>query len=442
MRSLHAPIAFAIAALAASTPALAQISHPPAGATVMTPPGSSATAPAGPLLTLALALKMAREDNPELSGARHELGAAEGARVQAGAWLNPTLETLLEDQRAETRTTTIALSQPLELGGKRDARIAAADRAIDIARIQLLGKELDLEADVTAAFFAALIAQDRVNLARASLDLARRGSDAAGKRVTAGKVSPVEETKAKVAEAEVRRALIQASGELKTSLAQLRAAIGSGPAIAGVDGDALAIPDIPSAEQASGLIDTSPAVVEARLQTQRQQALVDLEQAKRIPDLTFTVGAKRDAELARNQAVLGLSIPLPVFDANRGNIQEAYRRRDKAEDLARATEVRLRAEAAAARQRFETSVEEVDALKREILPGAQSAFDAATKGYELGKFSYLDALDAQRTLLQARAQYLQALADAHRSATDLNRLIGTPATAAAVAAAAPTKERP
>ena len=435
MRSLYASVAFAIVALAASTCVLAQSSFPSAGAALSAAAGAAASPPP---LTLSLALQRALEANPDLSGARNELGAAEGARIQAGAWLNPSVEALVEDTRPETRTTTIALSQPIELGGKRDARMAAADRAIDIARAQLTARQYELQASVTAAFFAALIAQDKVSLARASLDLARRGSDAAGKRVTAGKVSPVEETKARVAEAEVRLQLLQAEGELKTALQQLRAAIGSGPAIAGVDGNALDIPAMPSDEQARGLLDSAPALLEARLEIQRQQALLELERAKRLPDVTLTLGAKRDAELARNQAVLGVSIPLPVFDANRGNIQEAYKRRDKAEDLARATEVRLGAEVAAARQRFETAALEVAALKREILPGAQSAFEAATKGFELGKFGYLDALDAQRTLLQARAQYLRALGETHRSASDLNRLIGTPGTAAAALA----KDRP
>ena len=66
-------------------------------------------------------------------------------------------------------------------------------------------------------------------------------------------------------------------------------------------------------------------------------------------------------------------------------------------------------------------------LQSEILPGAQSAFDAARKGFELGKFDYLETLDAQRTLLQARTQHLRSVADVHRSATDLDRLLGIPA---------------
>ena len=146
----------------------------------------------------------------------------EGARVQAGVFQNPTLSVEVEDVRRDTRTTTVLLSQPFELGGKRGARIEAAERAIDVARAQLETKYADIRANVTAAFFATLISQDRVRLAQASLELARTGSETAGKRVTAGKVSPVEETKAKVAEANVRLELVQARGELQTNLYQLR----------------------------------------------------------------------------------------------------------------------------------------------------------------------------------------------------------------------------
>ncbi|MDM0047019.1 TolC family protein [Variovorax dokdonensis] len=375
-------------------------------------------------LTLASAWQQALNGNPDLAAARSEIAASEGARIQAGAFPNPTLDVGLEDQRTKTRTTTVLLSQPIELGGKRAARIESAERGIDVARTQLDAKRLDIQANVTAAFFAALVAQERVSLAKASLDIARRGAEVAGKRVAAGKVSPVEETKAKVAQSSAGLELAQAQGDLRTSLAQLRAAIGSGPAIERVDGNAVQTPRLPSPAEVAARLDDAPAVREARLEVRRLEALSDLERAKRIPDLTVTVGATRPNEIARNQAVLGVSIPLPIFDTNRGNIQEAMRRQDKAEDLAKATELRVRTEASVALQRMETALSLVGTLQDEILPGAQLALDAATKGFELGKFNYLDALDAQRTLLEARSQYLNALAEAHKSSADLQRLLG------------------
>lgn len=418
------PIAFAIAAFAGNS-ALAQT---PGGAALSAPPQATATAGvASPALTLAQAIQFARDSNPELSAARREVEAVEGARIQAGVFQNPTLSVELEDPRRDTRTTTFMLSQPLELGGKRSARVAAAERAVEVARVQLEAKEAELRADVTAAFFATLIAQERVRLAQASLDLAHTGSQAAWKRVTAGKVSPVEETKAKVAEANVRLELVQARGELQTNLQLLRALTTRTTGLEAVDGNALAMPPPPSPEALEERIANAPAMRQARLEVRRFGALSDLERAKRLPDITVSAGAKRAQESGRSQAVIGISVPLPVFDTNRGNIVEALRRQDKAEDEAQALALRLRADVGAARQRHLTATSEVTALRAEILPGAQSAFDAATRGFELGKFSYLDALDAQRTLLQARSQYLRSLADAHRSITDLDRLLGGPA---------------
>lgn len=424
------PLALALAGLASANALAQQGSWGSAPAIPAAAPSQGSPATSS-VLTLQAAIQMALESNPELSAARREVEAAEGARIQAGVFQNPTLSVEMEDQQRDTRTTTVLFSQPLELGGKREARMAAADRGLDVARTQLEARQVDVRANLTATFFATLIAQDRVRLAQASLDLARGGSQAAGKRVTAGKISPVEETKAKVAEANVRLELIQAQGELQTNLAQLRAAIGPGAPITAVDGNTLAIPQAAPEGAMEALLADSPSMRQSRLEIQRLGALADLERSKRIPDITLSAGGKRDNEQGRNLAVVGISVPLPLFDTNRGNVIEASRRRDKAEDEARSLELRLRAEMGAARQRYLSATNEVTALQKEILPGAQEAFDAATKGFELGKFGYLDVLDAQRTLLQARAQYLRSLADAHRSVTDLDRLLGVNASAVA-----------
>ncbi|EYC50049.1 cobalt-zinc-cadmium resistance protein [Hylemonella gracilis str. Niagara R] len=376
-------------------------------------------------LTLRAAQEQALQGNPELIAARREVEAAEGARIQAGALPNPVLDIQLEDERRATRTRTTSFSQTLELGGKRGARIEAAERAVEMARSRFEAKTADVRAGATVAFFAALVAQDRVNLAQASLEVARRGSEAASKRVFAGKISPIEETKAKVAEAGVRVELVQARGELQSSRQQLLAVMGATHLPAELDGDALNLPQVVAPDAIPGLINDAPALREAQLNVHRLTALVDLESAKRIPDVTLMVGVKRAEELGRDQTVVGISLPLPLFDTNRGALLEALRQRDMAEEELRATELRLRAEASIAVGRYATSVAEVATLKDEVIPGARIAFDAAAKGFELGKFGYLDVLDAQRTLQQARAQYLRALAEVHRAAADLDRLLGS-----------------
>lgn len=416
MCRISVPLAFALAAFSCAT-VLAQTDG--AGAAPLL-----ATHAAAPPLTLASAVQQALAQHPDLAAARREIEAAQGALDQAGAYQNPALSVELEDLRQGRRTTTMVLSQPFELGGKRAARVTAAERAVDVARAQLQARQSDLQASVTAAFFDALIAQEGVRLAQAALALAHTGSQAAGKRVVAGKVSPVEETRAKLAESGVRLELLQAQGALQIALQQLRALTVRSTDLQAVDGTALALPTPLAPQAIEDRIANAPALQQAQLEVRRLGALADLESRKSVPDITLSAGIKRAQDSGSSQAVIGISVPLPVFDRNRGAIVEALRRQDKAQDEAQAIALRLRTEVAVVRQRQATAAAEVAALQSDILPGAQSAFDAASQGFALGKFDYLEALDAQRSLLQARAQHLRAVADAHRAATELERLLG------------------
>lgn len=378
-------------------------------------------------LSLSAALRMALDTNAELSAARHELQAVEATVLQAGVLPNPALEMSVEDRRRETRETTFVLNQPIELGGKRGARITAAERGKDAAVAEFQAKRAEVRGAVITAFFDVLAAQDRLRLAEESAQLAQRGTDVAARRVTAGKVSPVEETRARVAESSVRLELSQAKVELATARKRLASTWGNPvPQFERADGRLDALPELPDLKDLTGRAASAPAMLRARSELDRRHALAQLESSRRIPDLTVSLGVKRSEELGRNQAIVGVSIPLPLFDTNRGNVLEALRRTDKARDELSATEVRLDGEIAQAYERLNIARQEAEALQKEILPGAQSAYEAATKGFEYGKFGFLDVLDAQRTLLQAQAQYLRTLSEAHRAAADIDRILGEP----------------
>ena len=378
-------------------------------------------------LTLSAAIDLALTSNPELSAATNELRAVEGAVIQAGILPNPEVSTSVEDtQNKATRTTTIQLSQRIELGGKRSARIASAERRRDVAATDLAAKRLDIRATVIGAFFDVLVAQERIQQAEDLLGLAQRASQAASRRVTAGKISPVEETKARVAEASARVELNQAQRELVSARKRLAASWGSStPRFEQAEGRTDLLPPIRSTEETTRRLNASPALLRARHEVDRVSALADLERSRRIPDVTVSLGSKKVEELGRNQTIVGISIPFPIFDRNQGNVLEAQRRADKARDELSATEVRLSTEVAQNEERLKALVVEAQTLQSEIMPGARSAYDAASKGFELGKFSFLEVLDAQRTFFQARAQYLRSLSDAHRTAAELERVLGS-----------------
>lgn len=414
-------------------PSFAQVPDTPAGGVAALRKAEAASP-----LTLSAALEMAVAANPELAAARRELEAIEATVIQARTRPNPELATLVEDTRSATRTTTLQLSQPIELGGKRAARIDAAERGRDAARAELRGKGAEIRAAVTAAFYDTLVAQERQRLARSSVELAQRATDVAKRRVLAGKVSPIEETKARVAESSVRVELQLAESELATARKRLAGLWGdAAPRFERVDGDTQAVPPPLSRADLERRLDAAPNLLRARIEVDRRLALAEVERSRRIPDLTVSLGAKRNNELGRNQALLGVSIPIPLFDRNQGNLLEALRRADKSRDELAATELRLSNELAQAFERLSTARTELESLGRDILPGAESAHAAVLKGFELGKFSFLEVLDAQRTLFAAKAQNLRAQAEAHRAAADIERILGDTAPASAPLAAQP-----
>lgn len=394
--------------------------------------------PAGPL-TLKSAWALALGANPELSAAGHEVAALEATILQAKTRPNPEISASVEDTRRATRISKLEVSQAFELGGKRAARIKAAERGRDAASAELDAKRAEIRAAVVAAFFDVVVAQERLRLATASVELAQRATGAASRRVTSGKVSPVEETKARVAEASVRLELALATSELTTARRRLTATWGNPvPRFERAEGDLEALPPLPALADLQTRLATSPNLLRAQIEVDRRQALAGVERSRRTPNVTFSLGAQRDEQLGLNQALFGVAIPIPIFDRNQGNLLEALRRTDKARDELSTTEIRLSNELALAYARLATAREETATLQRDILPGAQSAYDAATKGFELGKFSFLEALDAQRTLFQAKAQYLRALAEAHRSAAEIERILGE-ASANSTIAPAPTQ---
>lgn len=385
------------------------------------------TEPAAPL-TLQAALALAAGANPELSAARHEVRAVEGALLQADLAPNPSLAMERVDTRRDTRETTLQLSQPLELGGKRAARVQAAERGRDSAAAELALKGAQVRADVVAAWFAVLAAQEQLRLAREAETLAQRAAAATARRVAAGKVSPVEETRARVAASSVRLEALRADSALATARKRLAGLWGNTtPRFERADGALDALPALPQLADMAALqrrLAASPAMTLARSQLGRSQALAQVELSRRAPDLTLSVGGKRSEELGRTQAVFGVSVPLPFFDRNQGNVLESARRVDKARDELAATALRLDAELSQAREEYELARRQADALRDDILPGAQSAYDAASTGFDYGKFGFLDVLDAQRTLLQAKSQYLNTLAEAHRAMAAIDRILG------------------
>jgi cobalt-zinc-cadmium efflux system outer membrane protein len=376
-------------------------------------------------LTLDSALQTAFANNPDLAAAQWEIDIAQGGRQQAGLIPNPVASWDVEDTRRDSRTTSIKISQALELGGKRGARIDVASRVQDAAALTLEQRRNTLRAEVIDNYYGALRAQERLDLAQRSMAVAERGLVVANGRVTAGKASPVEATRAQVQVSEIRLELDRAQIGLADAYRRLAASTGSAaPNFQAVATQNLSAPTVPSATQLLARLEQTSELRLAELSILQNEASVGLEKAQRIPDLDVSIGSQYDASVRERVNLVGVSMPIPLFNRNQGNVLAATRRADQARDLRNATELRLRTETRQALDLWQSANTEVRAFNQQILPAAQSAVDSATRGFEMGKFGFLDVLDAQRTLIAARTQYLTATAQATDAWVRIERIYG------------------
>ncbi|AVR96919.1 heavy metal resistance protein CzcC [Pseudoduganella armeniaca] len=252
--------------------------------------------------------------------------------------------------------------------------------------------------------------------------LAERSADVVARRVAAGKASPVDAARARLVPADARIDSARADTALTIARQRLEALIGTPLAARPLaSADTAPPPALPAnADNA----DNAPAVRRASSELALQQARVGAERAARVPDLTLTLGSQRDDQLARRQAVVGLALPLPLFDRNAGNVVAARERAAQAQAQLDAARLEAGTALSAARLQYAQARDEAALLAQTVVPDARSVYESTLKGFEYGKFAFLDVLDAQRTLLQARTRHLQALQDAWRARAELEQLAG------------------
>ncbi|OGV46397.1 MAG: hypothetical protein A2X46_10570 [Lentisphaerae bacterium GWF2_57_35] len=386
------------------------------------------------ILTLRQALDWVLLHNPELAASSHGVRAAEGTVRQAGTLPNPEIEIEAEEfggseerKGYDAAQTTLSLSQSVELGGKRGKRQRVAQSEARLAGWAYEAKRLDVLAETKKAFVDVLLAQGQLKLAESLLALAEDVRQTVAERVKAGKVPLLEETKASVEAVAARIARDLAMRELDAARKRLAATWGgTAPLFKEAGGDLDFIQEIPSMEKLSASLDDSPAIARWKDEVALGQRSLALAKAERMPNVDVSAGIRRFEDDGSYAGVAGISLPLPLFDRNAGGILAAEHQAARAEYEQRAARLRAMTELVEAYSQLETARAEALAIKAELLPGAQQAFDAAQTGYREGKFGHLEVLDTQRTLSEAKARSLEVLAAYQKAAADVERLTGSP----------------
>lgn len=400
------------------------------------PPSGSPSAPESPaptgMLTLSQAQELALQSNPQLAAVGWEVQTGEARTLQAGLAPNPEVSVEVENvagsgdlRGVDSAEITLFLSQEIEVAGKRRKRTHVAALERDLATWDYEATRLDVLTQVTRAFVEVLSLQERLELHEELVRLAEQVVNTATERVRSGKVSPLEETRARLVLSQTRITRARTQRELEGARKRLVTVWGgSSPAFERVQGELESITAIPSVEQIAEHLPQNPAMARWATALAQRQAALQLEEARQIPNPSLGAGFRYFNETDDRALVMEVSMPLPIFDRNQGNLLAARYQLAKAEAQRRAAETEVQANLAETYAALSAAFTNITRLQQEVLPDAQQAFAAVGEGYRQGKFGFLDVLDAQRTLFEARGQYLDALTAYHQARVTVERLIG------------------
>lgn len=385
-------------------------------------------------LTFRDAMAKALVNNPELAAYSLEKRIREARTLQSGFLPNPELEITVGDVAGSgafsgfnQSETTIQLGQVIELGGKRAARVQVSRLSEKLADWDYETKRMDILTSVSKGFIEVLKVQHKVSLIQGLVNLGSKFLNAVSERVKAGKVAPIEGTKAEVSLSSFKIELEKAKLELKNSRRRLSTLLGDmHPRFDSVSGDFFSVSTVPPLAERKERLANNPDLARWVTELEKRQATLDLELSKGIPDIKLKGGYRRLEETRDNTITFGISIPLQLFNRNQGAIAEARNQLSQIHETQRAVALKTTESFLQAYNTLVFSHSLVTSIKTQVLPGAQKAFESINEGYSFGKFGLLDVLDSQKTLFQVRGQYLDALANYHKAVADVERLTGEP----------------
>ena len=390
-------------------------------------------------IALSDAIAAALRSSPALETFAYDVRSREALAVQSSARPNPELSVELEDFAGsgerngfDAAETTLSLAQLVELGGKRAQRMRLAQLDTALASWDFEAQRLAVLTDATKAFVALLVLQARQALVTDLEALAAESLRSVESTVRAGAVSPVEAERARVNLERVQLEVARNARALESARSLLAATWGDprpqfGRALGTLD----SLPPVPDLARLESAVPESPELARWNAEIAQREAAVAVARAQRVPDVRVSLGGRHYSDGDDAAAVAGISVPIPLLDRSRGSILDARYRVARAQAERRLADVSVRSALRASHQDLSMASEEIAALRDRIIPHAENVARDTQRGYARGLFRYVEVLDAQRTLFDARRELLDALAAFHFAANDLERQTGIPLAALA-----------
>jgi len=384
-------------------------------------------------VNLTTVLSRVLERNPGLDEYPYRFRAADAAVVQAG--IRPSTEVSLEVENiagsgqwagTDGAEVTLALSQTVELGGQRDARMESARRAGEVSRLDYDLARLDLLGEANRRYLALVAAERRVTLAEKALGLAGDAEQAAQRRVAAG-AAPSSERRRLVLSRQAAERDLERSRMDRRSASQRLAALWGETGEQGLRAaeELLPLPDLPGLEQWRGRLDQAPRLREFASLTRLAEARARLAQANGSRDVRFSVGARHDESSGDQAAVLGFSMPLNLSNPNRGNEALRLAEVDLLESRRSAARIELLSLVEGLYLELQQRRTEVRSILEQSLPEARRLYEEVEAGYRRGRYSVLDLIDAAHSRLALERRVTDLAEGFHQQRNELERLTGT-----------------
>ena len=369
--------------------------------------------------------------SPELLAFNYALDAQDGRIVQAGLSPRPELGVSVENVLGTGNArglsgveATVSIAWVLE-GGLRQRRIDTARAGSQVLAAEADVMRLDAAAETARHYTEALAQQMRRDIADQALTLAEQTVAAIRARVDAGTTLTAELSRAQAALA--RRVLYREDidHELEAAYHRLAAQWGElSPAFSHVEGDPLNLPTLAPFTELVSRIDQNPELSRYLSEQRLHDAKLRLAQAQSQGLWRFNAGIKRMQSTSDTGFVAGITIPLNRGNNNQGRIAEAranLQRSVASEDAAR---VRIQTALLVLYLELEHSIHRVDALRDNVIPRFEKALSESRRAYELGRYSYLEWLQAQNDVLDSRSELAEASIQAHLRMIEIERLTG------------------
>lgn len=383
-----------------------------------------------PSFTLEQIVTIAAEQNPSINISKAREDSASASVITATTYANPQFEFgagptsyRTSGGQGNNGNWGVALSQPLDFPGVRNARRDVAESNVQVATLGIELTKTDVRARVKSAFYDVLQRQAVLEIAEADSNLLKDIRGRVKLRVDVGESPKYELIKADTEALAAERDYQAARVRVTEAKAYLRGLIGAAvPEDYDLTGELPLSSSLPRIDELRDRINDAAQLKQIRAAIKASEANLRLQEQLRNPGLTVRAGIEQDPDL--RQLRLGIAIPLPVWDRRSGPIAQAAAEVREVNAVLSERELAIKRDIESAYQRYLIAQQQVAAFENGLLSQAEAVLKVAEAAYRFGERGILDYLDAQRTKRVVRKDYLSARYEYINTMLEIERLLG------------------